>query len=109
MIDLSCFSLNTSFQLMKLRRKLFKIITTLSFDDILDTYRTNINNVLDSIEVHFKQKNYNIIVFDLSGICDNIDTPVIYRYFLNRIDEKIGLHTLIKTLYENYDNNLDVL
>ena len=48
-------------------------------------------------------------MFDLSGICDNIDTPVIYRYFLNRIDEKIGLHTLIKTLYENYDNNLDVL
>lgn len=54
MIDLSCFSLQSSFQLMKMRRKLFKIITTLSFDDILDTYRTNINNVIESIVNHFR-------------------------------------------------------
>ena len=45
----------------------------------------------------------------MSGICDNIDTPVIYRYFLNRVNEKIGIKTLLKTLYENYNNNLNFL
>lgn len=99
MIQLSCDSLQSSFPLLKLRRKLFKIITTLSFDDLLDTYRTNINFVIEAIEHDFYQQNYAKVVFDLSGICDNIDTPVIYRYFLNKIDDNIGLDTLLRTLY----------
>lgn len=67
----------------------------MSFDDILDTYRTNINMIIDEIESDYNKQHYEIIIFDLSGICENIDTPVIYRYFLNKIDEKIGLSKLM--------------
>jgi hypothetical protein len=36
--------------MLTLRKELFKIITNILFDDILDDYRTNINDLVLSLE-----------------------------------------------------------
>jgi hypothetical protein len=68
-IELSRNSLQSTVALLKERRKLFKIITILSFDDILDSYRTNIDFVTESIEYDFTNHHYAKVTFDMSGIC----------------------------------------
>ena len=73
---------------LKERKKLFRIITILSFDDVLDSYRQNINYVIERIEMEYfnavndqsgnlngyfngsnnRQLTLAKMVFDLAGI-----------------------------------------
>ena len=78
-IELSRSSLQESLELLKERRKLYKIITILSFDDLLDSYRSNIDYVVEQFNQDFREGKYAKIIFDMSGICENIETSVIYR------------------------------
>lgn len=39
---------------------------------MLDSYRSNIDSVIEAISYEFKNKNYSKVVYDLSGICENI-------------------------------------
>lgn len=55
-------------KLIKLRSQLFNIITVLSFDDQLDSYRQNIRNTLELIKASIVANEWPKILYDLTGI-----------------------------------------
>lgn len=55
-------------ELLKLRKKLYKIITNISFDDILDDYHENIDRMICNLENAFRENRWKVL-YDLTGIC----------------------------------------
>lgn len=72
---------------------------------MLDSYRSNIDLVIESLAYDFANNQFSKIIFDMSGICENIEAPIIYKYFLAKVNERIGLEVLIRTLYQHFGND----
>lgn len=72
-------------ELMKWRKLLFRIITTLSFDDTIDEYRENIRKTIEIIKMSAMQGEWAKILYDLIGIFETIDKRLVFRYFLRKL------------------------
>lgn len=66
--------------LMKSRTEIMKLITILSFDDCLDSYKDRIDSVFNNLS----NNNMITLMFDIKGMAEQIDTSSIYRYFLTK-------------------------
>jgi hypothetical protein len=87
--------------LIKMRKKLYEIISMISFDDVMDSYRENIDKIVGQLATKV-QTCPEELIFDLSGIVTAIDTSTIYRYFLVQFEKKIGMKTLMDTLFKKF-------
>jgi hypothetical protein len=58
---------------MKWRVLLFKIISLLCYDDLLDDFRGNLRTVLDLIKSS-SLEDMDRVLYDLTGICDGIES-----------------------------------
>lgn len=94
--------------LLKWRKKLFNIITTLNFDDVLDSYRINIDQLIQEMMNSLNSNKWKVL-YDLTGVCESIDTITIYKYFLTRLEKFIGIPTLMKGFYENCEGDPKIL
>lgn len=72
-------------EFMKWRKLLFRIITTLSFDDTIDEYRENIRKTIGIIKMSAIQGEWAKILYDLTGIFETIDKRLVFRYFLRKL------------------------
>jgi hypothetical protein len=68
---------------MKWRVLLFKTLSLLCFDDVLDDYRANIRNTIQLIKLTSPDE-LDRVLYDLTGICDGIDSETVYQYFLTK-------------------------
>ena len=81
-------------EMLKLRKQLFKIIASISFDDILDDYRKNITDLVLNLKKGLYENRWKTL-YDLTGICEAIDTPTIYRYFLNCLNKHLPISEIM--------------
>lgn len=94
-------------EMLTLRKELFKIITNISFDDILDDYRTNINDLILNLEKALAENRWKAM-YDLTGICEAIDTSVIYRFFMITLEKsKIPIPFIMNELFSKLDEATD--
>ena len=84
--------------LMKWRVMLFKSLALLCFDDTLDDYRSNIRNAIALIK-NSKENEMNRVLYDLTGICDGIESSRIFDYFTTKLLSEINYKDLIVSLY----------
>ena len=80
--------------MLKLRKNLFKIIASISFDDILDDYRKNITDLVANLAKGLSENQWKTL-YDLTGICEAIDTATIYRYFLTSLNKNLPITTIM--------------
>lgn len=78
------FSFNT---LMDVRSRAGKIMVSLTFDDVLDEYKFRINKFLRIL----KNQSLEVMLYDLIGIFEGIETNAISKYFCNRLKRTINL------------------
>lgn len=76
---------------LKCRINLFKIITVAGFDDCLDNYREKLKYVFDAMHLNPTNQNYQILIYDLRGISNQIDARPVYRFFLKRVMPTVRL------------------
>ena len=88
-------------QLLKQRKKLFEIISMISFDDVMDSYKENIEKIIEELGQKLSSSPEEVI-FDLTGIVTSIDTSTIYRYFLIEFEKKINMRTMMETLFKKF-------
>ena len=86
--------------MLKMRKNLFKIIASISFDDTLDDFRKNINELIKNLCRGMEENRWKTL-YDLMGICEAIDTSTIYRYFLTTLDKVLPLSSIMNDFYEN--------
>ena len=87
-------------EMLKLRKNLFKIIASISFDDILDDYRKNITELVRNLANSINENRWKTL-YDLAGICEAIDTATIYRYFLTTLGKNLPIATIMKNLFSH--------
>lgn len=86
--------------MLKLRKNLFKIIASISFDDILDDYRKNINELVGNLKKSLVEDRWKTL-YDLAGICEAIDTATIYRYFLTTLGKNLPVNYIMNEFFNN--------
>ena len=60
---------NLGSSLLKWRKKLFNIITTLNFDDVLDSYRLNVDQLIQEMVKSLGSSKWKEVLYDLTGVC----------------------------------------
>lgn len=86
-------------ELMKCRTELTKLITLMVLDDSLDSYRENMERVLESSGTG----NMVALMFDLKGMAEQIDAPKVFRYFLENTTPLV--HNILNYVCSGYLNN----
>ena len=74
-------SIYIQFRQLKWRKKLLKIISLLFFDDVVDDYKSNLDEVFNGL----KSSHILLIMLDFQGMCLAIDTTSIFKYFLQKL------------------------
>ena len=85
--------------LIRLRSQLFNIITVLSFDDQLDSYRHNIRNALALIKTAAARNEWLQVLYDLTGIFETIDGAAVFKYFVRYFLRELDFSVLLKELF----------
>ncbi len=64
-------------EVMRWRVLLFKTLSLLCFDDVLDDYRSNVRSAIKLIK-ESGEEEMDRVLYDLMGICDGIEEAVIF-------------------------------
>jgi hypothetical protein len=94
---------------IRLRVLLYKSMTALCFDDLLDSYRGNIRSTIGLVKQSIEENNYLKIMYDLTGICQSIETDSIYNYFINRLMKEVNMKVLLEYLFSGLGCNISYL
>jgi hypothetical protein len=90
--------------IMKWRILLFKTISLLCYDDTLDEYRANVKSTIKNIK-ETGDEELDRVLYDLTGICDGIESEPIFNYFLIKFCSQVSYSDLLGKLYLKYTNN----
>lgn len=87
---------------IKWRALLYKSIAALSFDDVLDSYRINIRETVNMLKKSLRENEFLKVLYDLTGICQSVDNPAVYCFFVTVFTKEINLRVLLDCMLREF-------
>ena len=79
---------------LELRSRVSKIITTLTFDDVLDEYKFRIARYITTI----KEQPLLLTFYDLTGVFTALDANAVSRFFFRKLQREFDITALMEQI-----------